>query len=179
MAKVVAIGGMPGTGKTTLMKEFMKGKEWKIGKHNKLLAYHYNEKDNIYVLGLYEEAKGYAQGTDRLSMAVHKDVEDFFSEIPGDSKVLFEGDRLFTANMLEHLLEGHALNIIILTALNLEERYQLRNSNQSEKFLKGRKTKYSHISSNLNLQSYMTVCKNEDRKQLMSNIETINNLLGV
>lgn len=174
MARVIAIGGMPGTGKTTLMREYMRGKEWKIGKHNKLLAYHYNEEKNIYVLGLYEEDKGYAQGTDRLSMAVQPTAIDFLQKIDAEATIIFEGDRLFTASFLEDVAKNHRILILLLKADNLQERYQLRNSNQSETFLKGRKTKYSHISSNFFLMPYIQERLNENRKDLQKTIDEIN-----
>lgn len=166
---------MPGTGKTTLVQEFMKGKEWKVGKHDKLLSYHYNEKDNIYVLGVYEEGKGYAQGTDRLSMAVQADASSFFQNVDADAKILFEGDRLFTASMLEEIMQGHSLQIILLKAENLEERYALRNSNQSEKFLKGRKTKYSNISTNFLLLPYIDILENNNVVQRTKIVESLDN----
>jgi molybdopterin-guanine dinucleotide biosynthesis protein len=93
--QVIAIGGEPGSGKTTLMKRLVE--HFKVQPHYtevKLVPYLQN--GNIYVLGKYEDDQVFA-GTDRMSMAVQPEAIKFLATLPADSVVLYEGDRLFTA----------------------------------------------------------------------------------
>ena len=149
--QVIAIGGEPGAGKSTLMKEIISHYGVKpMYDSYKLVPY--LQKDNIYVLGKYEEGEVFS-GTDRMSMAVQPEAIKFLSSLPKDSVVLFEGDRLFTASFLEHCLDKYDLNIIYLSTTKQirEERYKDRGSNQNETWLQGRETKISNIMSNMTL----------------------------
>lgn len=149
--KVIAIGGEPGAGKSTLMKEIIKhyGVE---PKYDSFKLVPYLQKDNVYVLGKYEEDEVFS-GTDRMSMAVQPEAIKFLSSLSSDSVVLFEGDRLFTASFLEHCLDKYDLNIIYLSTTKQirEERYKERGSNQNETWLQGRETKIANIMSNMTL----------------------------
>lgn len=149
--KVIAIGGEPGSGKSTLMKEIILhyGVE---PKYDAFKLVPYLQKDNIYVLGKYEEGEVFS-GTDRMSMAVQPEAIKFLASLPNDAVVLFEGDRLFTASFLEHCIDEYDLNIIYLSTTKLirEERYKERGSNQNETWLQGRETKISNIMSNMTL----------------------------
>lgn len=149
--KVIAIGGEPGSGKSTLMKEIILhyGVE---PKYDAFKLVPYLQKDNIYVLGKYEEGEVFS-GTDRMSMAVQPEAIKFLASLPNDAVVLFEGDRLFTASFLEYCIDEYDLNIIYLSTTKLirEERYKERGSNQNETWLQGRETKISNIMSNMTL----------------------------
>lgn len=149
--KVIAIGGEPGSGKTTLMKEIINhyGVE---PKYDAFKLVPYLQKENIYVLGKYEEGEVFS-GTDRMSMAVQPEAVKFLASVPSDSVVLFEGDRLFTASFLEHCLDNYDLKIVYLSTTKQirEERYKERGSNQNETWLQGRETKISNIMSNMTL----------------------------
>lgn len=155
MSKVIGIGGMPGTGKTTLIKKFMEQvNDWETVKPVPLLDSLYSKKLDCYILGKYDPwypRKGYAMGTDLLSMAVQPQAEKFISNTK--SFVLFEGDRLFTGKFLDYIInQGKSCLFIILEAEQdtLNKRYEDRGSNQSDKFLNGRRTKYENIWSSLN-----------------------------
>lgn len=149
--RVLAIGGEPGSGKTTLMKEIINhyGVE---PKYDAFKLVPYLQKENIYVLGKYEEGEVFS-GTDRMSMAVQPEAIKFLASVPSDSVVLFEGDRLFTASFLEHCLDNYDLKIVYLSTTKQirEERYKERGSNQNETWLQGRETKISNIMSNMTL----------------------------
>jgi len=149
--KVIAIGGEPGSGKTTLMKEIIKHYQV-TPNYDAFKLVPYLQKDNIYILGKYEEGEVFS-GTDRMSMAVQPEAIKFLSSIPSNSVVLFEGDRLFTASFLEHCLDKYDLSIIYLSTTKQirEERYKERGSNQNETWLQGRETKISNIMSNMTL----------------------------
>jgi len=147
--KCLAIGGEPATGKTTLMKSIIKNmdgaKTFKYG----LLAGMFNEKTSIAVMGIYD-GQGTFEGTDRLSMAVNK---DFLSYLEAKCKganprhIVFEGDRLFSATNLRYILDKYQTRICILKQSEqaLHKRHMARGDTQSEKFLKGRKTKIDNI----------------------------------
>lgn len=149
--KVFAIGGEPGSGKSTLMKEVIKHYNAEP-KYDAFKLVPYLQKDNIYILGKYEEGEVFS-GTDRMSMAVQPEAIKFLASLPSNSVVLYEGDRLFTASFLEHCLEKYDLQIIYLSTTKdvRTERYKERGSNQNETWLQGRETKIANIMSNMTL----------------------------
>lgn len=162
MRTIIAVGGNPGSGKTTLFRNFMKNKQWEDYKST-LVHAHYNSANNLYILGRYDEGETFA-GTDRLSMAVQPTLQAWL--VGHMSNVLFEGDRVFNTSFLEFCskLSDTKLEILYLNVEKpiLEERYKIRNSNQSEKFIKGRETKYNNILSNFDLRPHITEFRNQD-----------------
>jgi len=149
--KVIAIGGEPGSGKTTLMKRIIQHFAVEP-KYDEVKLVPFLQKNNIYVLGKYEDGHVFA-GTDRMSMAVQPEAIKFLATLPTDAIVLYEGDRLFTASFLEDCLEKYDLNIVYLsTEKNIRtQRYAERGSEQDETWLRGRETKISNILTNMNL----------------------------
>jgi len=67
--KLIGIVGMPGTGKTTMMREWISRREWELDTPIKLLNTMINNESSIRLFGKYEEGDTFA-GTDKLSMAV-------------------------------------------------------------------------------------------------------------
>ena len=149
--KVIAIGGEPGCGKTTLMKRIIEDIK-PIPKYSEFKLVPYLQKDNIFILGKYEDGEVFS-GTDRMSMAVQPEAIKFLDSLPKNSILLFEGDRLFTASFLEHCVENYDTSIIYLkTERSIrQDRYKERGSNQNETWLAGRETKVSNIMSNFSL----------------------------
>ena len=149
--KVIAIGGEPGSGKSTLMKRLIEALEVEP-KYNEFKLVPYLQKGNVYVLGKYEDGQVFS-GTDRMSMAVQPEAIKFLATLPSDAVVLYEGDRLFTASFLEHCLDNYELNIVYLKTDKSvrQERYKDRGSNQNETWLQGRETKIANILSNMTL----------------------------
>jgi len=149
--KVIAIGGEPGAGKSTLMKRLIETFSVEP-KYDQFKLVPYLQKDNVYVLGKYEEGEVFS-GTDRMSMAVQPEAIKFLATLPSNSVVLYEGDRLFTASFLEHCVENYDLSIIYLQTKKevRQERYKDRGSNQNETWLQGRETKIANILSNMTL----------------------------
>ena len=166
MRKIVAVGGSPGTGKTTLFRKFMEGKTWNECEPAKLISVMYNAEMDLYILGKYQEGETFA-GTDRLSMAVQPEIHKWLQTT--DSNILFEGDRIFNQSFLEFAmgLPDTDLQIVMLNAPKsvLEQRYKDRGSDQSEQFLKGRETKYSKIQSNFELMPYITEFTNTNLEE--------------
>ena len=136
----------------------------------------YLQKNNIYVLGKYEEGEVFS-GTDRMSMAVQPEAIKFLASLPASSIVIYEGDRLFTASFLEHCVDNYDCEIVYLeTDRSIrEERYKERGSAQNETWLQGRETKISNILGNMSLMFNTVKYKNnnkDDQKKIVDYIST-------
>ena len=166
MRKLIAVGGSPGTGKTTLFRKFMEGKNFQPIEPAKLVSAMYCAELDLYVLGKYEEGEVFA-GTDRLSMAVQPAVSEWIAS--HNCNVLFEGDRIFNQSFLEFAmgLPDTDLQVVFLNAPKevLEQRYKDRGSDQSEQFLRGRETKYNNLLSNFDLMPYITEFANTNLEE--------------
>jgi len=172
MKKMIAIGGLPATGKTSIMKRFLADRELEVKEPRKLVKTMYDPKYQLYILGDYSDLNEQFAGTDKLSMAVQPEAIMFLKECPGN--ILFEGDRLFTASFLEkaaELVDEGKLDLKILLIhtdpMILERRHIDRKDTQSEKFIKGRDTKYSNISSSFVLMDYITEMTNNNEADLV------------
>ena len=166
MVRVIAMGGEPATGKTTLMFRLISmADDWQIVKPEKLLDAMYSKKLNLYILGKYANDGNVFQGTDRLSMAVQPDAEKFFSSC-NDVNVIFEGDRLFNGKLLDKLSESfpNDFKVLVLTASHgtKEQRHVDRKDDQDDKFKNSRATKISNIMGSLTLMDYIETMVNEN-----------------
>ena len=171
--KIIAIGGEPGAGKTTLMKRLI-GHLSVQPEYDAYKLVPYLRKDNVYILGKYEEGETFA-GTDRMSMAVQPEAVKFLASLPSDSVVLYEGDRLFNSSFLEHCNDNYDLHIIYLKTDKSvrEDRYKERGSNQNETWLQGRETKVANILTNMTLLFVIESFDNntlENQKDIFENI---------
>jgi len=171
--KIIAIGGEPGSGKTTLMKKIIEYLAPEP-RYNEFKLVPYLNKNNVYILGKYEDNEIYS-GTDRMSMAVQPAAIEFLKTLPKNSIVLYEGDRLFTASFLEHCLDNYELDIIYLSTDSgvRKNRYKERGSEQNEIWLQGRETKISNILSNMVLMFSVFKYPNnnlEDQRYIVDNI---------
>lgn len=173
--KLIAVGGSPGTGKTTLFRAFMRDKKWIPVEPAPLVSAMYNQELDLYVLGKYEEGEVFA-GTDRLSMAVQPKMQEWIAS--HNCNILFEGDRIFNQSFLEYAmnLPDTDLQIVFLNAPKdeLERRYAERGSDQSEKFLRGRETKYSNLLSNFELMPYITEFNNTNLDEQQKVLDWLN-----
>ena len=149
--KVIAIGGEPGAGKSTLMKRFIEEIR-AVPKYNEYKLVPYLQYFDIFILGKYEEGEVFS-GTDRMSMAVQPEAVKFLAWLPENAIVLFEGDRLFNNSFLEHCNENYDTKIIYLKTTKdvRTERYKDRGSNQNETWLRGRESKINNILTNMTL----------------------------
>ena len=177
MKKIIAIGGAPGSGKSTLMKSIMKeiiknkSDSWEFKEDFKLVP-HYKS-DNVYVLGSYPEGEVFG-GTDKMSMAVQPEAIKFIEYLPKDSIIIFEGDRLFNNSFLTYCSD-YDLSVIIIYADKVEKkvRFESRGSNQNEKWLEGRETKVNNIRGNLELMFVTDVFVNntyDDQSKIVKHI---------
>ena len=178
--KVIAIGGEPGAGKSTLMKKILYTfKMQPIFDKVKLVPYHKSPDKEYYILGKYEEGEVFS-GTDRMSMAVQPEAVKFLASLPNDAIVLFEGDRLFTASFLEHCVENYETNIIYLSTDKSvrQERYKERGSNQNETWLQGRETKIANILSNMTLMFNTEKFFNNNTIEMSQAVDRILEIMG-
>lgn len=165
MMKVIAIGGEPGSGKSTLMGRVL-GYFQPEKKYTEFKLVPYLQKGNIYFLGKYDEGEVFS-GTDRMSMAVQPEALKFLACLPSDSIVLYEGDRLFNSSFLEDCAEKYDLSIIYLETDKKvrQDRYAERGSEQNETWLAGRETKIANILSNLSLLFYIEKYSNNNHQE--------------
>ena len=177
--KIIAVGGQPGTGKTTLFRKYMEGKDWIVCEPAKLISAQYNTDRDLYILGKYEEGETFA-GTDRLSMAVQPPLQEWIAS--HNCNILFEGDRVFNQSFLEFCmgLPNTDLQVVYLKAPKdlLEQRYKDRGSDQSEQFLRGRETKYSNLLSNFELMPYITEFSNTNLEEQAKVLAFLDKHLG-
>lgn len=179
--------GVPGTGKTTLTRAFMRRlpstHNVVVTGYGKLVKYrHYMDKrGSSYpewkVLGVFpERAETYAVGTDKLSMAVQPEFMEFAKT--NKAHLLIEGDRLGNIKTIEHLHNlGYKVGVfeLVASAPMLASRYKQRGSSQSETFLKSRATKVRNVVAWCAANSvYTTQCPNRTQLQMQC---TINHLL--
>lgn len=147
--KLIGIVGMPGTGKTTLMREWMEKREWVKDTPLKLLDSYIAPEGGIRLFGKYEEGDTFA-GTDKLSMAVQPVAIEYLNN-PTHDVTIFEGDRLTSVKFFQEAERlGHEVSIIVLSVPDSvrEQRYKDRGSDQSETFINGRRTKIQNIIDN-------------------------------
>lgn len=177
--KIIAVGGRPGTGKTTLFRKYMEGKNFQPVEPAKLVSANYETSRDLYILGKYEEGELFA-GTDRLSMAVQPALQEWIAS--HNCNVLFEGDRVFNQSFLEFAmaLPDTELHVVYLKAPEdtLKERYADRGSDQSEQFLRGRETKYNNLLSNFELMSYTTEFNNTNLDEQAKILAFLDKQLG-
>jgi len=141
MAKrILAIGGVPGVGKTTLMNKIIKSYHPLKNFKYKEVRGQYCSLHNMYFIGKYDGSN--FAGTDRLSMSVNTSFVDMITKLPSGLFV-FEGNRLFN----QVLFDNFDCEIYLLTAKQhtIEKRRKRRGANQSKTFLKSICTKINRI----------------------------------
>lgn len=133
--KNILITGCCGTGKTWVMKELIKNLNCK--KKVKLGTIEYRSNGNVNILGKYTGET--FDGSDRLSMAVMKDLEPYLNYNKG-KQTIAEGDRFTNKNFIQRTNPF----IICIKGNGMEGRIK-RGSNQSERHLKAIETRVRNI----------------------------------
>ncbi len=141
MAKrIIALGGEPASGKSTLMKQIIKQhmplKTFSYG----LVRGLYAKDQDIYFIGIYDNSV--FCGTDKLSMAVQPDFIKLIDRKP-DSTFVFEGDRLFNQSLFDQ--KQCEIFVLEVTEETLKARHEKRQDNQTEQFKKAKRTKIQNI----------------------------------
>lgn len=183
MKRFAAIIGLPGSGKTTLMRELMSNYDWTYDKPIDLVESYVSGSTRL--IGKYEEGEVFA-GTDRLSMAVQPKFIEYL-ENNQDEVIIFEGDRLTSVALFDKVEKlGYDMRIFVLKASEetLQKRYKERGSDQSEKFIQGRRTKIANVEERFGdnvlfgESGCVVECVNETPEQMHQNIKTILNFIG-
>lgn len=130
--KDILLIGECGTGKTWVMSQIVKGldRRGKIG----LFRFHFN--DEVVVPGIYDGSV--FQGSDKLSMAVTRDL-DRFRSWAHNKIVIYEGDRFTNSKILS--LKPYVIKI---QGDGAEGRLK-RRSEQTERHLKAIATRVANI----------------------------------
>jgi len=150
--------GVPGCGKTTLMRG--KIEELRKVEQDELVAdgmvkYHKFEKQKTLVLGIYDEST--FAGTDRLCRSIGPKFREWLvanAESYTGWELVMEGERFMNDKTLPLLFEQESMILVCLkvTEEELVRRREARNNTQSSTWLKGMTTRvqnvcntYSHV----------------------------------
>ena len=142
--KVYLIGGIPCSGKTTLMRKIKKELEINNFYENGCLKGYKNAITEDYVFGLYNDEL--FDGTDQLSMSVQPLAVDFIYN-KQFKRLFIEGDRLFKKTFIEKIKKITELNIYILKAPSkvIKDRHIQREDNQDERWLNAKQTTVDNV----------------------------------
>lgn len=163
--RILALGGKPATGKTTLIKEIIKTYKPYVKFNFGLVRGMYFSKQQLYIIGIYN--KSVFSGTDKLSMAVQPHFIRFCSKIT-DGKILFEGDRLFNQSLFDKV--NCDIMIIEVDEDTEKSRHKKRNDNQSQKFIKSKHTKIENIKKNNSVKLFNNNTKKQ-YKEILNKIK--------
>lgn len=184
MKKILAMGGEPATGKSTIVRKLMAPFSWEKSEPEKLVVTHRCLQHDLHIIGDYSDPEHKFPGTDRLSMAVQPQALKFLAATP--SNVFFEGDRLFNMSLLEELgsLADNGsiqFKILIVTADKAikEARHVERADTQEDQFKKAKETKTERIQSNFMLMDYIQVVSNNTPEDLDQIVNEIRNYFAI
>lgn len=139
--KLIYLIGLPGCGKSTVMKSLMEQLgEFTPDRPIDLLDSHFG--GNVRILGKYEEGETFS-GTDRLSMAVAPKAIEYFSTNPNEI-VIGEGDRLNNKGFFDTFDDKIIIHLTVSDS-ERQRRYEERGSDQSDKFIQTVATKCKNI----------------------------------
>lgn len=167
---VIYIAGVPASGKTTLFKRirehlFNEATEFKFGKCKGV------ENGAFKMLGVFDGST--FEGTDRLSMTVIDDAIAYVKQLDKSKKknvIFVEGDRLFNIRFLR---ETKALLLLIdADERVLKKRHAKRGDNQTETFLKSRRSKVENFVKKYNVQRVWNNTQEEHERILSFILKT-------
>lgn len=131
----ILIVGVPGTGKTWVMKELIK--LYKCLNRQRIKRFWWHTNDDVYIVGKYDGSM--FEGSDRFSLAVMMDLDKFLAHT--ENKItIFEGDRFMNGTFI-----GKANPTIIKVLGDGKEGREKRGSEQTETHLKKMTTRVANI----------------------------------
>ena len=143
--------GVPGCGKTTLMRG--KIEELRKVEQDELVAdgmvkYHKFEKQKVLVLGIYDEST--FAGTDRLAKSVGPKFREWLvanAETYEGWQMIMEGERFMNDKSLPLLFQQESMKLVCLEVDEdeLERRRKARNNTQDPKWMKGMATRVQNV----------------------------------
>ena len=148
--KVFGFIGVPGSGKSTKMRQIMSSLgEGSLEKEG-LIYYHLFPETKSVVIGIYDDKL--FSGTDRLMMAVAIKFRDWATEkfLDGshdDWTMYWEGQRFSTNPMFKFFYDNFDTTIYLLEESEeiLQQRQDDRGNKQTPSFLKGMNTRISNL----------------------------------
>ena len=161
---VLMFGGIPCSGKSTLMREIISelGSVENVEPMKLFPCQKYND---ILVIGRYPEGETFG-GSDKISYGAISKFRDFINqEQPKYKHIIVEGDRFFRSIDIEWLVGTHSSEVFVLTVDSQEEkrRHIERQDSQTEKWLSGRRSQISNILTNFNLMGKLKVRTNNSK----------------
>lgn len=155
--KILAVIGVPGVGKSTLMLKVLEGLPQGQRHRYGLLDYteHQVGDKSVFVLGYYEPGQPFG-GTDRLSMSVQPNAEEFLrsqADSFSDNTIIFEGDRLCTQTFLDACVDvaGPQVKLLFCRADSAvihgrrQARAEQTGKAQNDQWLAGRVSKVDNL----------------------------------
>lgn len=181
MKNAIMVIGVPGTGKSTLMRKVMAilddefdEEEGNFFKDGLVIGHRFGE---TIVFGDYRNPDDVFPGLDKASMAIMPEFKEWI--IKNQPKnILLEGDRLGSGSTIDFLIEQeYDLLIMILDVSKetLKKRYDNRGSKQDQQFINSKYTKVNNIRLNLELQMNGNIHEalNETPQDLEDNMNKI------
>ena len=138
----ILIVGVPGTGKTWVMKELIK--LYGCITLQKLKKFWWHTNKDVYVVGKYDGSM--FEGSDRLSMSIMTDLDSFLAHTQ-NKITIFEGDRFMNSTFI-----GKAEPIIIKVLGDGKEGRDKRGSEQTETHLKRMTTRVNNVTANYDVK---------------------------
>ena len=175
---VIMMGGVPASGKTTIVKRVING----LGPYELVEPFQLfpcQRHGDVLVVGRYPEGETFG-GTDRLSYGTINKFSDFIlQEYPKHRHIVIEGDRFFQIKNIEWLVSEFPSRVFVLqvSPAELLRRHIYRGDSQSEKWLKGRETQIQNILTNLVLMDHLQVRTNETDQDTIELVDEINSLM--
>lgn len=137
--KVFLLVGACGSGKTWVMEEIIK--HFKLNTLGKVGMFYFHRNEKLMCLGKYDGSK--FQGSDKLSMAVMRDVKEFKKHIiKNNFVVVCEGDRFMNSTFIEEMRNN--ITIVVITDDGKKGRKK-RKSTQTERQIKSIQTRVSKL----------------------------------
>ena len=174
--RVVALIGVPGSGKTSIMQgivqRFPFGFSWKL--------LHGRRSDPArFMLGIYRGM--YFDGTDQLSFQAASSFRQWLPSIPRDAVVVFEGDRLANEKLFEFCLQHGTLELVLVDTLpDVLERRRSKRAKEVGKaqdpiWLSGRTSKVNRLACAYfgRIQRW----SNNTKKELAQNVSKLESLI--
>ena len=177
---VVMMGGIPTSGKSTIVKRVIKGLETP-DLVEPMTLFPCQRHGDILIVGRYPDGQIFG-GTDRLSYGAISHFSDFIlQEYPKHRHMIIEGDRFFTLKNIEWLVSQKCRSRVYVLQISAEteqKRHYYRRDTQAEKWLKGRRTQIQNILTNLVLMDHLKVRCTETDEDTQNVVREIRDLLS-
>ena len=177
-ANVIAVGGPPASGKTTLMKRILDSAEdWVSASPHELVHGHFSKKKNTWIIGVYAKDGGIFQGTDKLSKALGPALVSFIRQHANQPiNILFEGNNVVVSKTLREIADCD-VNFVILRLMVAKSlktaRHSSRGDSQSQTFLKAKETAIANVARDPVLFDHIVEVRNETPQEQQQLIEMI------